>query len=282
VDQAAEREAAGSRWQDTGGYSPRPRVQLGARHIRKMFQDICERPGFGRDWARRDLRHTFVWLLSDDGMAIAKIARLVGHASSHVTETVYRQELRPVLQEGAYVMDRAAVLPRGRGAVHPGPALRQGEERLGVPYQAGDRRGPGGQGRKGGVRVPGGRRGQRVRGPGRVPRRTGRGRAAVRDGAQAAPRTWACSPDAHTPVDAARALAWDGPEDPGDWTPGTRAFLDGHAGTWWAADARLDWEIFAAILARLALAMHENEEVCGALAWASERMNSCAVVRTPT
>ncbi len=71
-----------------------------------MFQDVCERAGFGRDWARRDLRHTFVWLLSGDGMAIEKIARLAGHASSHVTETVYRQELRPVLQEGAEVMDR--------------------------------------------------------------------------------------------------------------------------------------------------------------------------------
>ena len=49
---------------------------LGARHIRKMFQDVCERARFGRDWAPRDLRHTFVSLLSDDGMAIEKIARL--------------------------------------------------------------------------------------------------------------------------------------------------------------------------------------------------------------
>jgi integrase len=79
---------------------------VGARQIRKMFQDVCERAGFGRDWAPRDLRHTFVWLLSDDGTAIEKIARLAGHASSQVTETVYRQELRPVLQEGAEVMDR--------------------------------------------------------------------------------------------------------------------------------------------------------------------------------
>jgi hypothetical protein len=39
-------------------------------------------------------------------MAIEKIARLAGHASSHVTETVCRQELRPVLQEGAEVMDQ--------------------------------------------------------------------------------------------------------------------------------------------------------------------------------
>jgi SRSO17 transposase len=30
--------------------------------------------------------------------------------------------------------------------------------------------------------------------------------------------TWAYGPDAHTPVDAARALAWAGPGDPGDWS----------------------------------------------------------------
>jgi predicted RNA-binding Zn ribbon-like protein len=72
----------------------------------ETFQDVCERARFGRDWAPRDLRHTFVSLLSDDGMAIEKIARLAGQASSHVTETVYRQELRPVLRESAEVMDR--------------------------------------------------------------------------------------------------------------------------------------------------------------------------------
>src|SRR6266700_510809 len=51
--------------------------------------------------------------------------------------------------------------------------------------------------------------------------------------------TWARAADAHTPVDAARALAWDGPEDPGDWHPVVRTFRDGHAETWRAADARL-------------------------------------------
>ena len=53
--------------------------------------------------------------------------------------------------------------------------------------------------------------------------------------------TWAYGADAHTPVDAARALAWHGPGDPGDWQPVTRAFRDGHAETWWAADAALGW-----------------------------------------
>jgi len=46
-------------------------------------------------------------------MAIEKIARLVGHGSSHITETVYRQELRPVLQEGAKVMDRLFSIVNG-------------------------------------------------------------------------------------------------------------------------------------------------------------------------
>jgi DDE superfamily endonuclease len=50
---------------------------------------------------------------------------------------------------------------------------------------------------------------------------------------------WARAADAHTPVDAARALAWGGPDDPGDWRPVTRTFRDGHADTWWAADATL-------------------------------------------
>src|SRR5438874_1499605 len=53
--------------------------------------------------------------------------------------------------------------------------------------------------------------------------------------------TWAYGPDAHTPVDAARALAWNGPEDPGDWHPVTRAFRGGRTQTWYAADAALGW-----------------------------------------
>jgi DDE superfamily endonuclease len=53
--------------------------------------------------------------------------------------------------------------------------------------------------------------------------------------------TWAYGEAAHTPVDAARALRWGGPDDPGDWQAVTRTFRDGHAETWWAADARLGW-----------------------------------------
>src|SRR5215471_18227749 len=53
--------------------------------------------------------------------------------------------------------------------------------------------------------------------------------------------TWAYGADAYTPADAARVLAWHGPEDPGDWQPVTRTFRDGHTQTWQAAGATLGW-----------------------------------------
>ena len=42
----------------------------------------------------------------------------------------------------------------------------------------------------------------------------------------------------HTPAEAAQDLRWNGPDDPGDWTPVVRRFRDGHKETWWAADLR--------------------------------------------
>jgi integrase len=59
-----------------------------------------------RDWTPRELRHSFVSLLSDSGVPLEEISRLVGHRSTAVTELVYRQQIRPVVQSGAVVMDR--------------------------------------------------------------------------------------------------------------------------------------------------------------------------------
>jgi SRSO17 transposase len=50
---------------------------------------------------------------------------------------------------------------------------------------------------------------------------------------------WAPADAAHTPVEAAQALRWDGPDAPGDWTRVVRRFRDGHQEVWWAAEATL-------------------------------------------
>jgi SRSO17 transposase len=51
--------------------------------------------------------------------------------------------------------------------------------------------------------------------------------------------TWAPAEAAHTPVEAAGELGWQGSSKPGRWRRVTRRFRDGHAETWWAADAQL-------------------------------------------
>ncbi|MFF0579396.1 hypothetical protein [Streptosporangium saharense] len=61
---------------------------------------------------------------------------------------------------------------------------------------------------------------------------------------------WAPAWAAHTLIDAARALAWGGPNHPGDWARMSRRFRDGHTEIWWAADARLGpWEPYWLVVA---------------------------------
>jgi integrase len=76
-----------------------------AANLRRSFRAVCTAAGIGADWAPRELRHTFVSVMSDSDVAVEEIARLVGHASSKVTESVYRLQLRPVLTTGAEKMD---------------------------------------------------------------------------------------------------------------------------------------------------------------------------------
>ena len=78
---------------------------LDAGNVRKMFKRICTEAGAGDSWTPRELRTTFVSLMSHQGVAIEEIARLVGHATGRTTEIVYRRELRPVITTGAEIMD---------------------------------------------------------------------------------------------------------------------------------------------------------------------------------
>ena len=52
---------------------------------------------------RRELRHSFVSIMSDREVPIETIADLVGHSSTAVTEEVY--QLKPVITKGAQTMN---------------------------------------------------------------------------------------------------------------------------------------------------------------------------------
>ncbi|HYP46899.1 MAG TPA: site-specific integrase, partial [Propionibacteriaceae bacterium] len=107
--QARERAVAGDRWIDTGlVFTTRLGTGLDAANVRRDFRRALRGvPGVNPgEWTPRELRHSFVSLLSNAGVPLEEIARLVGHAGTSVTEAVYRHELRPVLQTGASVMDR--------------------------------------------------------------------------------------------------------------------------------------------------------------------------------
>jgi integrase len=80
---------------------------LSAANVRRAFRRVLKAAGLvADDWTPRELRHSFVSLLSDDGVPIEQISRLVGHSSTKVTETVYRHQIRPVVQDGATAIDR--------------------------------------------------------------------------------------------------------------------------------------------------------------------------------
>jgi integrase len=104
--QADERLLAGEVWQDDGlVFTTHLGTALDAGNVRKMFKRICRVAGIGDSWTPRELRTSFVSLMSHRGVRIEEIARLVGHASTRTTEVVYRRELRPVITTGAEIMD---------------------------------------------------------------------------------------------------------------------------------------------------------------------------------
>ena len=105
--QASDRLRAGELWQEQGlVFSTTLGTRLDAGNVRRSLRAICRKAGIGEDWTPRELRHSFVSLLSGNGMGIEEISRLVGHSSTLVTQTVYRHELRPVVTSGAEMMDR--------------------------------------------------------------------------------------------------------------------------------------------------------------------------------
>jgi integrase len=106
--QDSQRKTAGKVWRENGlVFASAVGTMRNANNVLRSFRSIVAKTTLtAEDWTPREMRHSFVSLLSDSGMPIESIARLVGHAGgSAVTETVYRKQIRPVLLEGAEAMD---------------------------------------------------------------------------------------------------------------------------------------------------------------------------------
>jgi integrase len=72
--------------------------------VTRYFKVICKRAGIG-NWIPRELRHTFVSVLSDSGVDIEHIADAVGHVNSTITKTVYRHQIADKVTVAATAMD---------------------------------------------------------------------------------------------------------------------------------------------------------------------------------
>ena len=108
LDQDADRLRAGDEWREHGlVFATSIGTPMDAPNVRRDFRAALKSvPGLvPAEWTPRELRHSFVSVLADNGVSIEEISQLVGHRSTAVTEQIYRHQLRPVMQKGAVVMD---------------------------------------------------------------------------------------------------------------------------------------------------------------------------------
>jgi integrase len=107
TQQARDRLAAGPLWRDHNlVFASAVGSPLDDHNVRRVFRAITESAGLGTCWVPRELRHTFVSLLSAHGMPAEAIALLAGHNQTSTTELVYRHQILPALTRGAEVMDQ--------------------------------------------------------------------------------------------------------------------------------------------------------------------------------
>jgi site-specific recombinase XerD len=64
-------------------FCPDNGTALDAANVRRMSRNICTKAGLDAgEWTPRELRHSFVSLMSGAGVPLEEIARLVGHGST--------------------------------------------------------------------------------------------------------------------------------------------------------------------------------------------------------
>jgi integrase len=115
--QSAARLRMGDAWQDHDlVFCREDGTQLDRWQVRREFAALTRAAGLGERWTPRELRHSFVSILSASGVRIEDISDLVGHSGTSVTETVYRHEIRPALTTGATAMNKIFTNKRAKSA----------------------------------------------------------------------------------------------------------------------------------------------------------------------
>ena len=105
--QAHERATAGPLWRENDlVFATGIGTSLDSHNVRRDFRRVCRAAGIGDGWVPKELRTSFVSMMSHRGVPVEEIARLAGHSSTRTTEVIYRRELRPVITTGAEIMDQ--------------------------------------------------------------------------------------------------------------------------------------------------------------------------------
>jgi integrase len=116
--QGREQAEAGEAWQELGlVFTTSVGTGYESHNLRRDFRRVTAAAGLGARWVPKELRTSFVSMMSYQGVPVEEIARLAGHASSRTTEVIYRRELRPVITTGAEVMDQIFRPKQGPEAV---------------------------------------------------------------------------------------------------------------------------------------------------------------------
>jgi integrase len=105
--QAQDRANAGPMWKEQGlVFTTSVGTPLESHNLRRDFRKVTRAAGIGERWVPKELRTSFVSMMSHQGVPVEEISRLAGHSNSRTTEVIYRKELRPVITTGAEVMDQ--------------------------------------------------------------------------------------------------------------------------------------------------------------------------------
>ncbi len=80
--QAADKAKAGARSNESNlVFTSTVGTPLDAHNVRRAFRSVIAAAGLvAQEWTPREMRHSFVSLLSDSGLPIEHISRLVGHS----------------------------------------------------------------------------------------------------------------------------------------------------------------------------------------------------------